>query len=71
MSKTLNKDFYSDLPGMVCVYLEDFIQKYGDKEGFSEAWERYRQHIKTSTMDEMLMPGSFFKDIISKGEEEE
>ena len=58
----INKDFYNDLPSMVCEQLERvFIPKFGNEEWFSKAWEEYRQHILTTDMDEMKMPYSIFK----------
>ena len=60
----MNKDFYADLPGMVCVILDDLIEKYGDKQWFNQAWEEYRQHIKDSSMDDMKMPGYVFNKYI-------
>lgn len=40
--KTINKDFYKDLPGMVCMQLDDMfiptLQKI-DGERFDNAWE--------------------------------
>lgn len=35
----MNKDFYEELPGMVCAILDDLIEKYGDKQWFNQAWE--------------------------------
>ncbi len=61
----LNKDFYSDLPSMVCMKLDDvFIPKFGKEEWFEKAWEEYREHIKNSTMDTMMTPYSIFKKYI-------
>lgn len=65
-----NKDFYSELPGMVCVLLDDIIEKYGNREGFDEAWEKYRSHILSSSMDDMMMPQAFFKEVMTNKEEE-
>ncbi len=65
MNKEINKDFYEDLPSMVCVQLDDFfIPKYKHETWFEEAWEEYRQHIKTSNMDDMRMPGFVFNKYI-------
>lgn len=65
----LNKDFYEDLPGMICVQLDDiFIKNLSGKDGFEEAWEEYRQHIKTSSMDDMKMPYSVFKKYFTEDE---
>lgn len=64
MVKDINKDFYICLPGYVCGLLDTYIRKYGEEEWFEEAWEKYRQHIKTSSMDDMRMPGYVFIDYI-------
>lgn len=63
----INKDFYDDLPSMVCVILDSFITKYGDKDWFGKAWEEYRQHILNSEMDDMKMPGFVFGKYINEG----
>ena len=42
----MNKDFYANLPGWVCVVLDDLIEKYGNETWFDKAWEEYRQHVK-------------------------
>ena len=60
----MNKDFYEELPGMVCAILDDLIEKYGDKQWFNQAWEEYRQHIKDNSMDDMKMPGYVFNKYI-------
>lgn len=69
--KTLNKDFYKDLPGMVCVQLDDrfipTLQKI-DEVRFDKAWEEYRQHILDSNMDEMMMPYGTFKKYFTSEE---
>ncbi len=63
--KQINKDFYNDLPSMVCEQLENiFIPKFEKKEWFDKAWEEYRQHIKNSTMETMKMPYFIFKKYI-------
>lgn len=63
--KTINKDFYEDLPSMVCEQLDRvFIPKFSNEEWFEKAWEEYRQHIKTTPMDEMMMPYSVFKKYV-------
>lgn len=67
MDNALNRDFYHDLPGMVCVELEDvWVKKFGDREWFPKAWEEYREHIQKSTMDDMRMPGYVFKKYLSE-----
>ena len=73
----LNTNHYRDLPGMVCVMLEDYyVRKYGTMPDFKEAWEEYRHHIKSSSMDDMKMPGYVFNKYVTKwdkilGEEDE
>ena len=63
--KTLNKDFYNDVPSMVCEQLDRLITEYGNESWFETAWEEYRQHIKnTPDMDEMRMPGFVFKKFL-------
>lgn len=58
----LNTDFYNNLPGMVCEILEEqIVAKYGNMPDFKEAWEEYRQHVLSSSMENMRMPGYVFK----------
>ena len=65
MMNELNKDFYDDIPSMVCEQLERvFIPKFGKEEWFAKAWEEYRQHIKESDMETMKMPMFIFKKYI-------
>lgn len=56
----VNKDFYEDLPGYVCLVLDCMIEEYGNEEWFDKAWEEYRQHIKNTDMDHQMMPGWVF-----------
>lgn len=62
----MNKDFYDNLPGMVCVMLDELIEKYGKEEWFKNAWEEYRKHILSSGIDDMKMPGYVFNKYIDK-----
>lgn len=62
----MNKDFYDDLPAMVCIMLEEIIKEYSKEEWFEKAWEEYRQHILTSCMDDMKMPGYVFKKYLGE-----
>ena len=62
----MNKDFYNDLPGCVCEILEDFIKQFGKQKWFEKAWEEYRQHILSSSMDDMKMPGYVFNKYIKE-----
>jgi len=62
---TLNKDFYRDLPSFACYSLENLIKEYGKEDWFPQAWEEYRHHIKTSSMDKMKMPGFVFKKYVN------
>lgn len=65
--KEINKDFYNDLPSMVCEILDrTFIPKFRNEEWFETAWEEYRQHIKTTDMDDMKMPYAIFKKYIKE-----
>ena len=66
----LNKDFYDNLPGMVCVVLEEFIEKYSKEQWFEDAWEEYRQHILNSSMGDMRMPNYIFNKFTNKESEE-
>lgn len=61
----MNKDFYKDLPGWLCVVLDESIKEYGNEPWFDKAWEEYRQHIKNSSMDDMKMPGYVFNKYIN------
>lgn len=62
----LNKDFYNNIPSIVCEQLEKLIEKYGKEDWFQTAWEEYRQHIKSSDMDTMRMPGFVFKKFLKE-----
>ena len=62
----LNKDFYKDLPEIVCEMMEYICEKYGKEEWFEKAWEEYRNHVLTSDIDDMLMPGAIFNKYIKK-----
>lgn len=63
----MNKDFYNDLPSMVCEQLDGiFIPRFEKEEWFAKAWEEYRQHVKTSSMDDVKMPYSVFKKYIKE-----
>lgn len=67
----LNKDFYKDLPGMVCEQLDNMfiptLQKINPTK-FSVAWEEYREHVLSSSMDEMMMPYGTFKKYFTSEE---
>lgn len=60
----MNKDFYNNLPGFVCATLDNLIKKYSNENWFENAWEEYRQHILTSDIDNMKMPGFVFNKYI-------
>lgn len=67
MANELNKDFYNDLPSMVCEQLDKvYIPKFRNEEWFDNAWEEYRQHILQSDMEKMMMPYSIFKKYIKE-----
>ena len=68
--ENINKDFYNDLPSMVCIQLDDFIiPKYGKEEWFERAWEEYRQHVKSEDMDSVKMPGFVFNKYIKTNDQ--
>lgn len=52
----MNKDFYNELPGVVCLILDELIEKYKNEEWFENAWNEYREHILKSNMNDMKMP---------------
>lgn len=62
----MNKDFYSNLPGFVCLILDDLTEKYGNEPWFDKAWEEYRKHIKNSSMDDMKMLGYVFNKYVKE-----
>ena len=62
----MNKDFYNELPGMVCLILDELIEKYKNEEWFENAWNEYREHILKSNMDDMKMPGAIFNKYLEK-----
>lgn len=62
----LNKDFYDDLPGGVCAMLDDIAKEYGHADWFLEAWNKYRDHVLESDIDNMMMPGYIFGDYIKE-----
>ena len=64
MEKKINKDFYDKLPGFICETLENLINQYSQEEWFEKVWEEYRQHILTSNMDNMKMPGYVFNKYV-------
>ena len=67
METEINKDFYKYLPGMICVQLEDvYIKKFQKEDWFKTAWEEYRQHIKNSNTEDMMMPIFIFKKYIKE-----
>lgn len=62
----MNKDFYNNLPGMVCILLDELIEKYSKEQWFEKAWEEYRQHVLSSSTDNMKMPGYVFNKYLEK-----
>ena len=65
----MNKDFYNELPGMVCLILDELIEKYKNEEWFENAWNEYREHILNSDMDDMKMPGAIFNKYLGDSNE--
>ena len=64
----INKDFYNNLPGMVCVMCDHLVKKYGKEDWFPKAWEEYRHHVKTQDIDHMKMPGFVFNKYVKETE---
>jgi ADP-glucose pyrophosphorylase len=63
----LNKDFYNDLPSMVCVELDNhWITNFLQEDWFEKAWNEYRDHILNNTMDDMKMPAFVFKNYVKE-----
>lgn len=61
----MNKDFYADLPSMVCVFLGDvIIPTYKNKKWFNEFWNEYREHVLSSNIEKMLTPHAFLKKYV-------
>lgn len=69
ISRKLNKDFYSNLPGMVCVTMEDLVKEYYNEKWFLHAWNDYRNHVLTSDIDSMRMPGFIFNKYLNESKE--
>lgn len=66
----MNKDFYNRLPSCICAMLDDnIIPNYKNEIWFNEAWEKYRQHVLTTSINEMKMPWHVFNKYINKEEE--
>lgn len=57
---SLNKDFYDELPGFVAIMLDDIASEYSHLDWFKDAWNEYRDHVMTASMDDMKMPGFVF-----------
>lgn len=70
ISKKLNKDFYDDLPGSVCVIMDNLVQKYGEEKWFVEAWMEYRNHVLKSDISSVRMPGFIFNKYIKEKSDE-
>lgn len=62
----MNKDFYDKLPGCVCAILDELITDFGNEDWFETAWEEYRQHVLTTSMDDIRLPDYMFKKYTEK-----
>lgn len=61
----LNKDFYDNLPGMICVQIDDhIIPRLQDRKWFGNFWEEYRQHVLNADVNNMMMPAHFLKKYV-------
>ena len=65
----IEKDFYDNLPGGICIILDNFIEKYSKEDWFEKAWEEYREHIlNCESIYDQKMPGYVFSRYIAAGE---
>lgn len=60
-----NKDYYDKLPSLICEMLDKYIEKFGSKEWFPEAWEKYRKYVFRTPTDKLRAPGYIFKDYVN------
>ena len=58
--KKINTDFYDNLPGTVCEVVERLKERYSQKPWFRKAWEEYRNHVNSTSMDDVRKPGFVF-----------
>ena len=70
ISKKLNKDFYDDLPEVVCITMDKLIQEYANEDWFIKAWNEYREHVLNTDMSNIKMPGFVFNKYIKKNDSE-
>lgn len=62
----INKDFYDNLPGEVCVQLDYLVNNFSEEKWFEEAWNKYRDHVLNSDMDSVRMPGFIFNEYLNQ-----
>ena len=46
------------------IRIKDYIFNENEIKWFEKAWEEYRQHVLSSSMDDMKMPGYVFNKYI-------
>ena len=64
INNKLNKDFYDDLPGSVCIELDQIAHEYYKESWFLKAWEEYREHVLNTKMTDVKTPSYIFDKYI-------
>lgn len=63
----LNRDFFKDLPEVICQILNDLNWKWGTYPWFNKAWEEYRKHVLDAGLGgKIKMPGFVFNSYIKE-----
>ena len=66
--KIIRRDFYDDLPRAVCEVLDNISWRWRNYDWFEEAWNKYREHVITSSAGGLAIkaPGFIFNDYIDE-----
>lgn len=65
--EVFNRDFFEDLPYRVRDVLDSLVWRFKQEEWFSEAWEKYRQHVLNAGLGGAIkMPGYVFKPYLER-----
>lgn len=63
----LNRDFFRDLPEVICQILNELTWKWGKYSWFNKAWEEYRKHVLDAGLGgKYKMPGFIFNPYIKE-----
>ena len=63
----LNRDFFKDLPDVICQILNDLTWQWGKYPWFNKAWEEYRKHVLDAGLGgKYKMPGFVFNSYIKE-----